>query len=132
VTNIIPHMQPQQPYPALQLGDFVADPQNVLVAGRLIPIGGTTWRIDDRNAVRTRIPTFIVVLAVLLAPCTAFLSLLLLLIKEPHINGMVLIEVSSQGMQMSTRTFVTSPEALDWIRHAVDQAQAWSVAAWGR
>lgn len=112
----------------LQIGEFVATPTEVTVAGQQMPIAGTSWRHDESAAFVSNTPMWAFIVAILLIPCTAFLSLLLLLIKEQSVTGYVTVQLQAHGMGMSTQIFVADAAALTWVREAVRQAQEWSIA----
>jgi hypothetical protein len=117
-------------YPqSMQIGDFLVDATWVQVPGGRIPIAGTSWRLNDVTAYQRTTPTYAIVLALLLIPCTAFLSLLFLLMKESSVGGLATVELSSRVMTFSTTVPIGDARGLDWLRHAVHQAQTWSFAA---
>jgi hypothetical protein len=102
----------------------------VQVPGGTVPIAGTTWRLNDAGAQSRVIPTYAIVLAIVLIPCTGFLSLLFLLIRETRFGGLAQVEMTTQMMTLSTIVPVRDAAALTWVRHAVQQAQSWSLAGW--
>jgi hypothetical protein len=92
-------------------------------------MAGTAWRLDESGAWATRTPQWATVIAILLVPCTAFLSLLLLLAKERYINGYVVVEVAAQGGAYSSRIYVSDFAGMRAARDGVSRAQALSIAA---
>jgi hypothetical protein len=82
----------------------------------------TQWTIGAIETVQDT-PTWAVVVGVLLIPCTGFLSLLLLLAKEPTGAVMIRVTVTDRGAQYATNVYaadhvahVESMRAVNWAR----------------
>lgn len=85
----------------VQLGELIAGPEWIQMGSRHFPIGGTSWRVIDSGVMQSKTPDAAVIAAILLIPCTGFLSLLLLLVKEHYVSGFVTVEVSTPTVQLS-------------------------------
>src|SRR5205809_5960682 len=88
------------PYPAAepviaQIGEIQVTSSTVRTPAGQFPLRGSQWTVTDQWLANSKIPTWAIVLAIVLIPCTGFLSLLFLLAKETVYSGVVLVQVQN-------------------------------------
>jgi hypothetical protein len=81
--------------PIAQVGEVSVTSSAVRTPAGAFPLRGSQWVVTDQWSVGTKIPTWAIVLAIVLIPCTGFLSLLFLLAKEDVYLGTVTVTISN-------------------------------------
>ncbi|MFI7000934.1 hypothetical protein [Nocardia sp. NPDC050175] len=70
------------------------------------PLAGTTWIVTNQTSVNQRIPSYAIVLAVLLM-VFCLLGLVFLAVKEDKIQGFVQVSVQGPGFYYATQVKIT-------------------------
>lgn len=93
VINPVPDPEPD----LCTVGNFVVSEHWVRGLNGTYPLAGSRWDIVDRRESTKVTPAWAVICAILFVPITAFLSLLLLIVKETRETGFVEVAVSGPG-----------------------------------
>lgn len=104
-----PEPPPPQWNPApvlVTVGDIGCTGTQVLTPSGQHPLAGTTWIVTNQTAVDQRIPSYAIVLAVLLM-VFCLLGLLFLAVKEEKIQGFVQVSVQGAGFYYATQVEIT-------------------------
>ena len=118
---------PAEP-PLVAIGEIVVTRSSVQLPEGRYPLRGTTWSVHDATQVNEYIPTYAIVLAVVVAVFTCLLGLLFLLIKERQYTGFVAVTVAGEGLHR-TVYLPPGPESAAWANYQVSQARAIAAAA---
>ncbi|MFE9577996.1 hypothetical protein ACFYO1_16530 [Nocardia sp. NPDC006044] len=95
------------PEPVLvTVGDIGCTGTQVLTPSGQHPLAGTTWIVTNQTSVDQRIPSYAIVLAVLLM-VFCLLGLLFLAVKEEKIQGFVQVSVQGAGFYYATQVKIT-------------------------
>jgi hypothetical protein len=113
--------------PLVTIGDITVTQNMVIVPHGRFPLRGTTWTVQDSTTVTQSIPTYAVVLAILLF-IFCLLGLLFLLIKETRYYGFVSVTVVGDGLY-HTIQLPPGPQTAGWVAHQVGQARALAAMA---
>ncbi|PXX70656.1 hypothetical protein DFR70_10175 [Nocardia tenerifensis] len=88
------------------VGDIGCTATRVMTPSGQQPLAGTTWIVTDQTSVSQRIPSYAIVLAVLLM-VFCLLGLLFLAVKEEKIQGFVQVSVQREGFYYATQVKIT-------------------------
>ncbi|MFC9436314.1 hypothetical protein [Nocardia sp. NPDC057030] len=95
------------PEPVLvTVGDIGCTGTQVLTPSGQHPLAGTTWIVTNQTTVDQRIPSYAIVLAVLLM-VFCLLGLVFLAVKEEKIQGFVQVSVQGTGFYYATQVKIT-------------------------
>ena len=111
------------PYPAAepviaQIGEIQVTSSTVRTPAGQFPLRGSQWTVTDQWTAVQKIPAWAIVLAIVLIPCTGFLSLLFLLAKENVYQGVVLVQVYNGAFQYVSRVPVNNQS---YVQHVYAQ-----------
>jgi hypothetical protein len=111
------------PYPAAepviaQIGEIQVTSSTVRTPAGQFPLRGSQWTVTDQWTAVQKIPVWAIVLAIVLIPCTGFLSLLFLLAKENVYQGVVLVQVYNGAFQYVSRVPVNNQ---NYVQHVYQQ-----------
>ena len=111
------------PYPVpeqviAQVGEIQVTSTSVRTPAGQFPLRGSQWSVTDQWIATTKIPTWAIVLAIVLIPCTGFLSLLFLLAKESVYQGVVLVQVQNGAYHYVSRVAVNNQT---YVQHVYAQ-----------
>jgi len=111
------------PYPAAepviaQIGEIQVTSSTVRTPAGQFPLRGSQWTVTDQWTAVQKIPAWAIVLAIVLIPCTGFLSLLFLLAKENVYQGVVLVQVYNGAFQYVSRVPVNNQ---NYVQHVYAQ-----------
>ena len=111
------------PYPAVepvvaQIGEIQVTSSTVRTPAGQFPLRGSQWTVTDQWTAVQKIPAWAIVLAIVLIPCTGFLSLLFLLAKENVYQGVVLVQVYNGAFQYVSRVPVNNQS---YVQHVYGQ-----------
>jgi hypothetical protein len=113
-----PTMSPYHEPPIAQLGEVSVTSSMVYTPSGAFPLRGSQWMVSDQWSVGHKIPTWAIVLAIVLIPCTGFLSLLFLLAKEDVYIGTVTVTITNGPAAYVARLPVTNQAQ---VQHAYNQ-----------
>jgi len=120
----------QQPNPFLvTIGDIGVTSSHVTTPNGAAPLRGSTWIATDMSTTQQGTPTWAIVVAVIGALFTCFLSLFLLLVKEYKTSGYMQVSVRSGELNHMAQIPVWSPQQVAQIRMQVAQAQSLAAQA---
>jgi hypothetical protein len=111
------------------LGDIGVTQTQISTPNGVAPLAGSSWAATDMTVTSTKIPTWAIVVAIVGALFTCFLSLLFLLAKEQTTSGYVQVSVRSGELTHTTQIPVTSPHQVTSVRAGVSQAQVLAAQA---
>lgn len=114
----------------LTIGDIGVTRSWVVTPNGTAPLAGSRWLVMDQTRTERKIPSWAIVLAVLLA-LLCLLGLLFLLVKEEQTVGYVEVTVMSGSLAHVTQIPATSAWAATQVRQQVYQAQSLAAAAGG-
>jgi hypothetical protein len=111
------------PYPVpeqviAQIGEIQVTSTTVRTPAGQFPLGGSHWTVTDQWIATQKIPTWAIVLAIVLIPCTGALSLLFLLAKENVYSGVVLVQVQNGAFHYVSRVPVNNQA---YVQHVYAQ-----------
>ena len=111
------------PYPAAepviaQIGEIQVTSSTVRTPAGQFPLRGSQWTVTDQWTAVQKIPVWAIVLAIVLIPCTGFLSLLFLLAKETVYSGVVLVQVQNGAYHYVSRVPVNNQA---YVQHVYGQ-----------
>ena|SRR2546421_3578849 len=111
------------PYPVAepviaQIGEIQVTSSTVRTPAGQFPLRGSQWTVTDQWLANSKIPTWAIVLAIVLIPCTGFLSLLFLLAKETVYSGVVLVQVQNGAYHYVSRVPVNNQA---YVQHVYGQ-----------
>lgn len=112
----------------LTVGDIGITPDHVVTPNGTAPLRGSQWIVNDRTQLTRAIPTWAIVMAILLA-LACLLGLLFLLVKEDRVTGWVEVTVRSGDLFHVTQLPVNRPEDVAHYRYLVAQAQSLAAQA---
>jgi hypothetical protein len=117
---------PAYPGVVVTVGDVLITVDSVLVPQGRFPLAGTTWTVRDSTRVVATTPRY----ARLLAFGLAFLivPLLLLRIKDRHLDGFVQVTVVGEGLYHTVQ-FPPGPESTAHVASLVNEARALAAAS---
>lgn len=121
-----PYANPETPL--LTIGDIVVTKDWVYVPQGRFPLRGTTWTVQDATQVNEVIPTWAIIVAIVVAIFTCLLGLLFLLVKEQQYVGFVAVTVAGEGLHHTTH-FAPGPASGQWANSRVAEARALAAAA---
>ncbi|WP_433664994.1 hypothetical protein ACQPW1_24165 [Nocardia sp. CA-128927] len=102
-----PQWNPSAPAPVLvTVGDVACTATHVMTPSGQHPLAGTNWIVTNQTSVDQRIPSYAIVLAVLLM-VFCLLGLLFLAVKEEKIQGFVQVSVQGPGFYYATQVRIT-------------------------
>jgi hypothetical protein len=113
----VPEYPPTRPYPypglsgeqpapeavILKIGEMEVTATSVRTPVGVLPLRGSEWQITDAWTTESKIPTWAIVLAVVLFFCLAFFSLLFLLARETVQRAVVTVQVTSGNQRYIAR-----------------------------
>ena len=114
--------------PLLTIGDIVITKDWIYVPEGRFPLQGTTWTVQDATQVNEVIPTWAIIVAIVVALVTCLLGLLFLLVKEQQYAGFVSVTVTGEGLYHTTQ-FAPGPANAHWANSQVAHARALTAAA---
>ena len=114
--------------PLLTIGDIVVTKDWIYVPQGRFPLRGTTWTVQDATQVNEVIPTWAIIVAIVVALVTCLLGLLFLLVKEQQYTGFVSITVTGEGLY-HTAQFAPGPTSAQWANAQAAQARAFAATA---
>jgi hypothetical protein len=124
-------MQPQPYWAAdpilLAVGEISVTRDAVLLPQGRYPLRGCSWNVQDHTVVTREIPTWAIVLAVVLI-WMCLLSLLFLLVKEERYAGSVVVSVTGPGFYDAVQ-LPPGPQSAGWAHQQVNQLRAITAAA---
>jgi len=94
--------------PGLRSGTSLCTDTEVITPNGAYPLRRTTWMISNNTATTETLPTWAIVLAILLF-FFCLLGLLFLLVKERRTTGYVQVSVQGEGLYYATQVPVTHP-----------------------
>lgn len=106
----------------IQIGEITVDDTNVYTPFGAIDRRNARWFLGGATPVSQSCPNWAQALAILLIPCTGFLSLLFLLVKEPD-GWSSSLRVSDGRTDFSTTVYSRTRNEYLGIRNAVAWAQ---------
>ncbi|MBF6496285.1 hypothetical protein [Nocardia cyriacigeorgica] len=109
----------------MSIGDIGISEDSVTTPAGTMPLRGAVWTITDMSQTSEKIPTYAVVLAILLFPA-CFLGLLFLLVKERTTVGYVQVTVTSGGRYHSTMIPAQNQQTFPMLLHQVNYARSLS------
>lgn len=109
----------------MSIGDIGVSEDSVTTPAGTMPLRGAAWTITDMSQTSEKIPTYAVVLAILLFPA-CFLGLLFLLVKEKTTVGYVQVTVTSEGRYHSTMIPAQNQQTFPMLLHQVNYARSLS------
>ncbi|WP_280236144.1 hypothetical protein [Nocardia cyriacigeorgica] len=109
----------------MSIGDIGISEDSVTTPAGTMPLRGAVWTITDMSQTAEKIPTYAVVLAIVLFPL-CFLGLLFLLIKETSTVGYVQVTVTSAGRYHSTMIPAQNRQTFPMLMHQVNVARSLS------
>ncbi len=89
-------------------GDISCTQHRVVTPNGSFPLKGTNWTVSNNSVTTESLPTYAIVLAIVLF-VFCLLGLLFLLIKERRTTGFVQVTVQGPGVVHSTQIPVSSP-----------------------
>lgn len=114
---------------SLIIGEIGVTPEGYVVTPNgNFPIRGTRWVAHDMSQTRKVIPTYAIVLAILLA-LFFLLGLLFLLIREERTDGWVQVSVTSPNGFYASQIPVFSRLQVQQVFASVGSAQMWAARA---
>ena len=128
-SSVPPNLVPMSPYPQTtpypvqeqviaQIGEIQVTSTTVRTPAGQFPLRGSQWTVTDQWLANSKIPTWAIVLAIVLIPCTGFLSLLFLLAKETVYSGVVLVQVQNGAYHYVSRVPVNNQA---YVQHVYAQ-----------
>ncbi|MEV6559977.1 hypothetical protein AB0M22_29945 [Nocardia sp. NPDC051756] len=103
----VPQWNSFTPTPVLvTVGDIGCTGTRVMTPSGEHPLAGTTWIVTNQTSVDRRIPSYAIVLAVLLM-VFCLLGLVFLAVKEEKIQGFVQVSVQGPGFYYATQVRIT-------------------------
>jgi hypothetical protein len=112
------------------IGDMAITQAHVITPAGFIPLIGTTWIVQENVQSTSGIPTWAIVMAVLLF-LLCFLGLLFLLVKEERTIGWVQVSVQAPGAFHATQIPVNNRLQIGAIHQQVNYVRS-LVAMTGR
>lgn len=110
------------------IGDMAVTPTHVIVPHGRFPLRGSTWTVQDSTQMSESIPTYAIILAILLF-VFCLLGLLFLLVKEKKYTGFVAVSVSGPGFFHTTQFPAAGPQTGAMVANLVGQARALAASA---
>ncbi len=110
------------------IGDITVTQSWVVTPSGTRPVGEVRWTFTDMSRTTQAIPTWAIVLAIVLA-WACLLSLLFLLVKEERTDGSVQIVVQGTGFVHGTQLPVSSPAQIADYNARVNYARSVTAAA---
>lgn len=120
-------MQPQRENLVLTIGDIGVSRSWVVTPNGPAPLQGSQWIVRDMSRTESKIPTWAIVMAILLF-VVCFIGLLFLLVKERTTVGYVEVTVHSGSVMHTTQIPVSDPVQIAQVRQLVAQAQTMTAA----
>jgi hypothetical protein len=118
---------PQQELPLVVIGDITVTQSWVVTPSGTRPVGEVQWMFTDMSQRTEAIPTWAIVLAIVLV-WACLLSLLFLLVKEERTGGSVQVVVQSPGFVHGVQLPVSSPAQVADYNARVNYARGLSAA----
>ena len=112
--------------PLVAIGDITCTQDQVITPSGSRPIGEVNWTFTNLAHTWQTIPTWAVVVAVVGATFTCFLSLLFLLVKEDKTQGWVHVTVQAPGFMHVTQLPVYEAREVTDFAARVDYARSLS------
>jgi len=110
--------------PIAQLGEVSVTSSTIRTPAGAFPLRGSQWMVTDQWTIARQIPTWAKVLAIVLIPCTGFLSLLFLLAKEDYYLGTVTVTITSGPASYVARVPVSDPAQVQHIYNQVNYVRS--------
>lgn len=110
------------PLPVTQIADIRVDATTIYTPLGTIERGRAHWFLGGANPLNYATPGWAVIAAVVLIPCTGFLSLLFLMVKEPD-SWSSELRVTDGRLTYATTVYSRSPQ---------EYAQLGRIVAWAR
>jgi hypothetical protein len=111
------------------IGDIVCTDREVVTPSGTYPLRRTTWMVSNNTTTTETLPTWAIVLAIILF-FVCLLGLLFLLVKERRTTGYVQVSVQGEGLYYATQVPVVQPAQVTYIEQQVNQIRS-LVAALG-
>jgi hypothetical protein len=115
--------------PLVQIGDISVDQQWVRTPSGSVPTAQVSWTVQEQTRLERVIPTYAIVLAVVVSLMTCFLGLLFLLVKEERTTRWLLVTVHGPAFAHSTYLPASFPEAASDVYARVDYARSLTASA---
>ena len=115
--------------PLVQIGDIGVDQHWVRTPTGFVPTAQSTWTVQEMTYQDQVIPTYAIVLAVVLSVMTCFLGLLFLLIKEDRTAGWVQVSVHGPSFLHTTHVWASSQATVADMHGRVSYARSLTAAA---
>jgi hypothetical protein len=110
------------------IGDINVTASSVHTPSGTVPISDATWTVNDMTTTTQGIPTWAIVLAIVLF-LACFLGLLFLLVKEEKTAGAVQVTVQSRGFVHTSQIPVYSKAQVADVFARVNHARTISAAS---
>jgi len=104
------------------IGDIACTQTEVLTPNGRRPLKSTNWIVTNNSRTTEKIPTYAIVLAIVLA-FACLLGLLFLLVKEQVTEGNMQVSVQGDDFYYSTTIQVSSPEQVTDVEQRVNYAR---------
>ena len=101
-----------------QIGEIQVTSTAVRTPAGQFPLKGSEWSVTDQWLAEQKIPSWAIVLAILLFFCVGPFSLLFLLAKETEYTGVVLVQVRSHPYHYVSRVPVNNQA---YVQHVYQQ-----------
>jgi hypothetical protein len=110
------------------IGDITVTATSVHTPSGTVPIGDVTWTVNDMSTTTQGIPTWAIVLAIVLF-LACFLGLLFLLVKEEKTQGTVQVTVQGRGFVHTSQIPVYSKAQVADVFARVNHARTIAAAS---
>ena len=119
--------EPGTPPVIATIGDINVTSATISTPAGTIALRGSAWTASDQWLSERRTPKWALVLAIVGVPCTAFLSLLLLLVKTEVYRATVIVSVTGGAFFHSTRMIVATPAQVQEVYDRVNYVRSLAV-----
>jgi hypothetical protein len=107
----------------LQVGQIQVTATTVHTPNGSFPVRGSMWTVTDRGYPTSKIPTWAIVLAIVLFFVIGLFSLLFLLAKETQYQGFVEVFVANGGRQFVAQLPGGGPANIQYVHQQVNYAR---------
>jgi hypothetical protein len=101
-----------------QIGEIQVTSTTIITPAGVFPLKGSEWTVQDQWLAEQKIPSWAIVMAILLFFCVGPLSLLFLLAKETAYSGVILVTVRSHPYHYVSRVPVNNQQ---YVQHVYQQ-----------
>jgi hypothetical protein len=101
-----------------QIGEIQVTSTTIITPAGTFPLRGSEWNVQDQWLAEQKIPSWAIVMAILLFFCVGPFSLLFLLAKETAYSGTVLVTVRSHPYHYVSRVPVNNQA---YVQHVYQQ-----------